>query len=357
MLCQLALPSRFCRRDLLYIGLHNAQLDWERLMLLFERHGVLSIAYENLLQYSNLIPEAVLSKLRLKYLSANMLQLKIFSEVKSLAQVLQDSMVRACFIKGALLSLQIYGKPTVRNFADIDVLICEGDYPAISSLIVDRGYTPARDVFLTLRGFEVVEYAHYCEQIRFVKAGMPNIELHFRLMNMGLPAMNDSYIWAACGEESYKGTRFTRLSLEDALVHLAVHGAQHRFSRFSYFSDIVGFFLMFKSELSELRILDSIKYLGAEKVVDYSREMINTFYPNLNIFQPTHSSGKSVFFEGIFLPKKRVERLESTPFPQMLESSFYFLVFGAGVKVKFTYLKNVFSAFLKKILYCIYTKT
>jgi len=329
--------------------LEQNKVNWKVFIDLLRIHGVFPIVYERLSQYKELIPEDVWGNMRMVNMSLTMLTLKKYAFVREMAQVLHSSGVRACLIKGALLSSQIYGKPTYRDFYDIDILISEKDYRKVVDILLGKGYSPARDECLKLDGFEAVRYAHYREQIRFVKDGFLNIELHFRLMNIGNPTPNEDYVWSACKLEEYDGCSFWVLAPEDTLLFLITHGVQHRFSRFSLITDIMGFYVKFFSSFSLNRFQNTVEYCRADKALRHTEVIISFFYGGFGGFFSSEteqnggclrmSCGMRIVSE-LVLAQRKIKNLKNKAFPQKFEAPLFFIFFTSGRKIFF--IKNVF---------------
>jgi len=327
--------------------LKSKKINWEIFVNFIRAQGVFPLVYERLGPYKELISEDVWKDMRMVSMSFTMSALKKYAFVKEMAQILHYNGIKACLMKGALLSFQIYESPTYRDFYDIDILISERDYPKVVDLLLDKGYSPASDELLKLRGFEAVRYAHYKEQIRFMQDGFLNIEIHFRLMNIGNPTPTEDYVWDACTIEEHDGCPFWVLAPEDTLFFLVIHGMQHRFCRFSFITDIMGFYFKFFDSFSLERFQNTARYCKAEKALIHTELIISSFYDGFRVFFPSETAGEGRristgmrIVNKLVLAHKKIVNLKNKGFPQRFEAPLFFIFFTSGEKMFF--IRNVF---------------
>jgi len=285
--------------------LKGSPIHWDKFIAFLSWHGVFPLVFERLSHHKDLIDEGVFQKMHMMYLSLTMVNLKKYSIVKDMAQTLQRDKVGVCFVKGALLSLQIYGRPAFRNFYDIDILTREDNYLGVINMLMGKGF-----------------------------------------MNMGNPRPSDNYIWQACQQEKYDDVLFWSLAPEDTLAYLIMHGSQHRFSRFHFVLDILGFYVAFSEKFCFNRFRDTVDYCGMETLVRNAEGIISSFYPSFQYFFTPQKQTKSVgakewLVDKVILNKDRIKNLESKPFFKRFESPLLYFFFMSGFLDKILYLKNI----------------
>ena len=137
----------------------------------------------------------------------------------------------AIALKGALFALRYYPRPSTRATTDIDLLVAEGETAsAIESLsaIGYKVFDSAEEIAWSLR-----EPHH----LHLVRAGAPDLELHFRAYRgFGTTLRTEMLAARSIVADGFHNIRVA--APEDELVYLAVHAASHRFGRLAWLHDI-----------------------------------------------------------------------------------------------------------------------
>ena len=75
-----------------------------------------------------------------------------------------------------------------------------------------------------------IERAHYGHQIRFLGRGRRPLELHFRLVNLGPPRAEETWVWDTAVSLQIGEGKIRVPGPEAMLLHLLLHVAQHGFA-------------------------------------------------------------------------------------------------------------------------------
>ena len=140
-------------------------------------------------------------------------------------------------LKGPVLATLTYRNPALRPIRDLDLLVHEGDYREVVHTLEDLGFRPAHPL-PHLDPRDVVSYAHYFSQVRFAGPSGAVVEVHFRLINLGVPAADERAVWERSAPFVALDGLIRMPSMADMLVHLCLHTAQHNFHRLLYLCDI-----------------------------------------------------------------------------------------------------------------------
>jgi hypothetical protein len=217
----------------------DSSIDWDTVAALARRHRVAPLLYSRLshdLGERGEVPHAVMSALQLDYYATGARNLHLFARLKTVAAVLRERGVDAMVLKGPVLATLTYRNPAVRPIADLDLLVRESDYETAVPALETLGFRAAHAI-PTLTSREVVDYAHYFSQIRFIDQAGIVVEIHFRLINLGVPAKHERLVWERSAPFAALDPRIRAPSMEDMLVHLCLHAAQHNFHRLLYLCD------------------------------------------------------------------------------------------------------------------------
>ena len=227
------LPSgeRECLRALL-----EQPLDWDWLLAMSERHGLLPLLFTHLkAQAADLVPASQLETLRQRFqenLSSSMGLTGVLHKVLSL---FHSHGVEAIPYKGPVLAQQFYGNLALRPFSDLDLLIRHRDVPAAARLLLDAGFhpesgaaVPAADGSLGAAG-----------QFAFVGENGALVELHSERTLRHFPRPLDiEWLLGHPTTVSLAGRDVRTLARDRLLFALAVHGAKDFWSQLKWICDI-----------------------------------------------------------------------------------------------------------------------
>ena len=211
-------------------------LDWDWLLAMSERHGLLPLLFTHLkAEAADLVPASQLETLRQRFqdnLSSSMRLTGVLHKVLSL---FQSHGVEAIPYKGPVLAQQFYLNLALRSFSDLDLLIRHRDVPAAARILLDAGFhpesgaaVPAADGSLGAAG-----------QFAFVGENGALVELHSERTLRHFPRPLDiEWLFAHPTTVSLAGRDVRTLACDRLLLALAVHGAKDFWSQLKWICDI-----------------------------------------------------------------------------------------------------------------------
>jgi putative nucleotidyltransferase-like protein len=211
-------------------------VDWPRLLLLAEEHGVpgqLAACLNN--HSAPAVPPEIKQSLLERRRAQNFLTLRLTAELFCLLELFGKRGISALVIKGPVLAAQAYADPSVRTYGDLDLLVRQRDirratelmtasgYQAVVPLsAVDAGKIPGQYLFFKPDSTLFVEL-HNDFTLRYFPRPLPIEEFFARQLHV---CLDGHEVPAPC--------------MEDSLVLICVHGAKHFWERLSWIADVAG---------------------------------------------------------------------------------------------------------------------
>ena len=190
-------------------------IDWQALLELADRHGVLPIFCRN---FASKLPEAFVSRVRSQWVLSAILA----SELEGLLEEFCVRGLELLPLKGPPLSGALYGSPTLRPSDDLDLLVQPQDFIRSQSLLRDLGFEP----------IDKADDYHQAFQRRGMK-----VELHFAVAPPSSPAIDLKGAWSRAGVAEFRGQRLRFFAKPDLLIYLIIHGVKHEFARLIWVFD------------------------------------------------------------------------------------------------------------------------
>jgi hypothetical protein len=206
------------------IAIHG--LDWDRLLRLAKRNGLLPLVAWHLPRVCPpLMPAAVLDTLRGYERTHHAFSLLLTGELLRLLAAFDAQGIEAVPFKGPALSVLLYGHAARRQFGDIDILVRPRDVWRASALIAARGFTPDTGIPDDRRAAFLRD-----DYVRMFRRddGRLLVELHWGIARRAYAAPFDTdRIWPRLTPLTLHGTQVASPCDEDLLLMLCVHGARH----------------------------------------------------------------------------------------------------------------------------------
>lgn len=193
-----------------------------------------------------LIPDAVMDRLRRGYGTVSRRNFILTRELLRLLACLDDHGIVAVPYKGALLAAIAYGDPSLRQFADLDILVRRQDVLEAKRLLEEQEYgarfiygyrplsrlSPAQtDVFLD----------NYLEFEMQRKDGLL-IDLHWQFAPRHYPfRMDPDPLLARLETFRIEGQSVSSFAREDQVLLLCLHGAKDRWTKLLWMIDLARF--------------------------------------------------------------------------------------------------------------------
>jgi hypothetical protein len=138
--------------------------------------------------------------------------------------------------KGPVVAALVYGDISLRQFADLDIIVPVKDVVRARTLLISRGYRPEREMseehLLGLINSEKdITLLHDDRGI--------NLEIHWGITTAKDPIrIRPSSLWENLEPGSIAGHSVQTLKPEDLLLILCVHGAKHFWERLGWLCDV-----------------------------------------------------------------------------------------------------------------------
>ena len=221
--------------DISHLKLPEKTGAWRALCRLADYHGVLPLLFD-ISEKMETIDEETFALLREEYREIASLNLTLTAHLLMITKSLEKENLRYIALKGPLLSQELYGDITMRQYSDIDLFVEEQEVRAVSDIILALGYEPILPMELLERRkfFELDNDFSFRHRVSDLK-----VELHWKLfprrhrMPLSFTALYDN------GRTLLLQKReLVTLSPEDNLLYLTLHGAKHIFERLIWVGDI-----------------------------------------------------------------------------------------------------------------------
>ncbi len=237
-------------------------VDWHRLLLLAEEHGVPG-QLAACLNDSNApaVPAEIKQTLVENRRAQNFLTLRLTAELFRLLQLFSAQGISALAIKGPVLAAQAYGDSSVRSYGDLDLLVRQPDIrratelmigsgyqAAVSPSAIDAGKIPGQYLFSKPDAKLLVEL-HNDLTLRYFPRPLPIEDFFARQILVRLDAHE---VTAPC--------------VEDELVLICIHGAKHFWERLSWIADVAGLVLR-QTNIDWERAASSARRVQAEHLL------------------------------------------------------------------------------------------
>jgi hypothetical protein len=200
--------------------------DWDRLLILANRHGVMPLLYRSLGRVDRqLVPHETMARLRVLYMQNAARNIRMTGELLRLLNLFEANGVQAIPYKGPALAKQVYGDITLRIFSDLDIIVSKQDVLRAKEILLSEGYEPE---FQLNSDQEKALLKFNCEYNFHHPARGVGVEVHWQLAWSGHALDSDSNgMWIRVERTALERRDVLSLSPEDLLMALCIHGAKH----------------------------------------------------------------------------------------------------------------------------------
>lgn len=214
-------------------ALLGQDLDWTRMLALAQRNALMPLLYFHLNRIApGKVPRERLRELRERFQNNSALNVLLTGEMVSLLELFEQNQIPAVPYKGPALSVGIYGKLSLRQFADLDILVPEKDVWKATELLIDRGYK-AHFVIPKRKQASFIRLSY----VRLFKRDSDNttVELHWRVAPRFFGASFDtSDLWQRTRLIPLQRAN-VRIPLSvDLIMMLCIHGAKDCWERLEW---------------------------------------------------------------------------------------------------------------------------
>jgi hypothetical protein len=213
--------------------------DWDRLLALSNRHGVMPLLYRSLGRVDRqLVPQEQMARLRVLYMQNAARNIRMTGELLRILDLFEARGIQAIPFKGPALTQQIYGDITLRSFVDLDIIVHRKDVLRTKEILVSEDYRPEVELNPSQ---EKVFIASECEYNFNHKARGVRVEVHWRI-NPSCYCIDFDVedVWPRANSAQLEGKEVSTLSPEDQLISLCIHGARHNWKEMKHICDVAG---------------------------------------------------------------------------------------------------------------------
>ncbi|MDH4423916.1 nucleotidyltransferase family protein [Bacillus cereus] len=212
-----------------------SDIDWEVFLEQAVHHRVYPVIYQKLKQVDEeLIPSNIVQTLNRKYKKNTFHMLYLSAEMERINKLCNENEIRMIFLKGPVLSQDLYGDISLRTSCDLDVLIPMRNLEKVEMLLLEQGYVKDDYIQTILNDWKWrhhhITFFHPTKQIK--------LEIHWRL-NPG-PGKEPGFeeLWKRKRKSTLTSNSVYMLGEEDLFLFLVSHGARHGWSRLRWLVDI-----------------------------------------------------------------------------------------------------------------------
>ncbi len=224
----------------------EGEVDWDRLLAIAARHGVIPLLGRHLHAFSASMPQKTHEHLVQIARRTAIHALEMNAEFMRLVDLFAERSITVLALKGPVLAQLVYGNAGLRSFGDLDFLVHPSEYDAARDLLLAEGYRP-------LRQFTPEEEAEYMageKSFEFVR-GRVVVELHWSILHARNTYIPDTEeLWARARPVLFDGTPVLSLPPEDLLFYLCAHGASHYWGSLKWLCDVAELLRLFHQELN-----------------------------------------------------------------------------------------------------------
>jgi hypothetical protein len=251
---------------------------WDHVIELASYHGVIPIVHTALFQTkSRAIPEDVERRVRAAFHVCAVNSLLYEHELARLP--FRAKGVRAIAFKGPALAIGLYGKASLRQCRDLDVLVAKSDIPKALSVLSDSGYRMDPSCVGLADALQTEKHLLLIHNETAAK-----LELHWAL---SLPRLNFRLcfdtLWDRRETLTVLDTPVATPCPNDLLMMLCVHGASHCWTSLKWVCDIAEFIRRY-SDLDWMRLRTEAKQLACWRMVllgiSLAKEAAGAVLPN-----------------------------------------------------------------------------
>jgi hypothetical protein len=237
-------------------------VDWARLLVLAENHGVVGLLKSRLrdLEWDQVPPET-------KQTLVEWERAQVFSSLRMTAELFRildrftSAGIGALTVKGPVLAVRAYGDPGMRSYGDLDLLVRQRDIRRATELMITAGYVPAVSLNAIDAGKIPGQYLFSQPQSNLL------VELHndltLRYFPRRLPLED---FFARQIRVTLDGREAPALALEDELVLICIHGAKHFWERLMWIADVAALVTR-QTTMNWSRVTDSAAAVGADRML------------------------------------------------------------------------------------------
>ena len=214
-------------------------IDWTKLPMLAWQHKARPMVAAALREAGWPVPAEVRATLEADERACSLKSMQQLKLLTAITAAVGERNIRAMALKGAALSLRLYGDPFIREAYDLDLLVHPADRARFEDLLRGLGCVPARDrPALSPRQQHILDRFHH--ETRFIHPGNDVVvESHHALTwNQHLIRTDFEALWARRSHVTVGTHTLATLGDDDLTYYVGMHGACHGWERWKWIADL-----------------------------------------------------------------------------------------------------------------------
>lgn len=210
--------------------LAQGEIDWDSLLHEAYDHDLLPLLYNHLnASCRDLIPGAVLAKLKEEFLANSQYNLYLMRELIRTLNLLRANSIEALAFKGPVLGAMLYDDLSLRHAGDLDILIHKENFFRTKELLESAGYQMEPQL---TKSQESSHLRSHCE-IQFVHRDQVSVvDLHWGLAPRAFPfSLNPKDLFTRSVHLTFAGHPVRTFATEDLLTYLCMHASRDNWNR------------------------------------------------------------------------------------------------------------------------------
>jgi putative nucleotidyltransferase-like protein len=205
--------------------LASSDLNWERLMSLAQRNAIWPFLFFHLNRIApDKVPQKFLAELRNRFQSNGALNVILTAEMIRLLDLFERNKIPAIPYKGPAIGVGVYRNLSLRQFADLDILVPEDQVWKATELLKSEGYAAHFVIPETKKSnFLRLSYVRLFKR----ETDETTVELHWRLAPRFFGVDFDtSKLWQTARTIPMQRSNVRFPLTEDFVLMLCIHGAK-----------------------------------------------------------------------------------------------------------------------------------
>lgn len=184
---------------------------------------------------------------------------RLYRQIGNVLHQLNRAGIEYLVIKGPALAPLVYPDPMLRSFNDLDLIVRERCWHAVSRVLSQQGFaidpdSPPTPPAKILPQFSTYETKYWNRQTNFL------VEVHYDdLYNTGLIAREVDAFWQRAISLKLGETNFHVPALEDQLIHACMHVHYHGYTRLNWLTDLALLVRRFNDQLDWDHIIQTAR--------------------------------------------------------------------------------------------------
>jgi hypothetical protein len=256
-------------------------VDWDFLITTAHQHRVLPLVYRSLGRVAaGDVPEMAMQRLRNAFRTNAKRNLFLTSELLRVIDSLRNQGIPSIPYKGPAVASLVYGDLSLRQFADLDLIVPVKDAPRARALLVGQGYRPEK----ALSQEELVVFIRTEKDVTLLHDDLGvNLEIHWGITTQNDPIrIPPESLWERLETCAIAGRPVQTLRIEDLLLILCIHGAKHRWERLVWLCDVAEI-VRAPRMLDWGYVIEKARRLGGQRILllglSLARELLGSELP------------------------------------------------------------------------------